>query len=246
MAGIGVGGIMQGVASLGNLGLGIYNTIKGNKEYKKAQSFFEKNKFAIPESAKAALGVAQKNAQSVRLPGQDIAEAKIGQATASGLEQARRMSRTPSDMLMSLSNLYASQMNAEQNLALQGAQQYQSNQRNLQGALGTMANLENERWKYNVLYPYQQMLGRASGFATQGAQQISSGVQGIVGMGGAMEANSIAEARLRDYLKTFGGSDATQGSSYVPSFANNAPNTTFTPYGGINYNGRYTTLKANI
>lgn len=186
-----IGAGISGIGSLANIGFGIADRIKGKKEYDKAQSFFEQNKWAIPESAKASLDIARQNAASYRFPGQDFAEQRIGQNTAAGIEQARRVGRSQSDVLAMLSNLYASQNQSEQNLALQGAQQYQANQRNFQQALSNYGQLESEKWRYNVLYPYQQMLGRAAQFGDRGTQELNSGFMGLARTGaGYMQSMS--------------------------------------------------------
>lgn len=190
-----IGAAIAATGSLANIGFGIADRIRAKKEYNKAQSFFEQNKFDIPEAAKASLDIAQRQASSYRMPGQDIAEERLGQATASGVAQARRVGQSPSDVLAMLSNLYGSQMQGEQNLALQGAQQYQANQRNFQNALSQYGQLENEKWKYNVLYPYQQMLGRSSQFQDRGTQELNSGFMGIAQTGaGYMQAKALENA----------------------------------------------------
>lgn len=190
-----VGQTTATLGSLANIGIGFVDRSKGKKEYEKAQSFFEKNKWEIPEGAKASLDIAQRQASSYRMPGQDLAEERLGQATASGVAQARRVGQSPSDVLAMLSNLYGSQMQGEQNLALQGAQQYQANQRNFQNALSQYGQLESEKWKYNVLYPYQQMLGRAAQFQDRGTQELNSGFMGLAQMGAAsMQSKSLSDA----------------------------------------------------
>lgn len=211
------GMIAAGVGSLLNTGLGIYDRIKSGKEYKKAQSFFEKNKYEIPSSATAALELAQKNASSYRMPGQDLAEARLGQNTASGVEQARRVGRSSSDVLGMLSNLYSSQNLGEQNLAIQGANQYQNNQRNFQNALNQYSNLEDKKWQYNVLYPYQQMLGRASQFADRGTQEMNSGFSGLMQTGALAMQDSTQERQYQMFLDKMGSS----GSTTNPPIATN-------------------------
>lgn len=211
---IGIGAIASGIGSLINTGIGIADKIKSKKEYNKAQSFFEQNRYDVPASATAALGVAQRNASSYRMPGQDLAEQRMGQNTASGVEQARRVGQSPSDVLAMLGNLYSSQNLGEQNLAMQGANQYQSNQRNFQNALNQYSQLEDQKWQYNVLYPYQQMLGRAAAFGDRGTQEMNTGFMGL-GQTAALYSQENAMNKQYEAWKQqqFGGAQAPIGKT---------------------------------
>lgn len=195
--------IAAGVAaasSLAQLGIGLSDRAKGRKQREKAQSFFEENKYAIPESAKAALGVAQRGAETFGLPGQDIAEAKLGESVASGIGAARRAARTPSEILASVTGMVGQQMEQQQNLALDAARNYQLQQQNLQGQLGRMAGFEEERWRSNVLYPYQQQMTGAGQLAERGTAGLSAGISGLgqtaAGLGQYMGAQQGFQSRF--------------------------------------------------
>jgi len=232
MAGAGlIGGL---VGSVANIGFGIADRIQAKKQYNKAQSFFEKNKYAIPESAKASLSIAQRNASSLRLPGQSLAEARIGQNTASGVEQAQRVGTNSSDVLAMLSNLYGSQNQAEQNLAMQSANLYNSNQRNFQNALGQYSTLEDKKWQYNVLYPYQQMLGRASAFGDRGTQELNSGIGGLAQTGAMAMQSAAMEKQYQMYGERMWGGNGQSGggSGGLAGFMANRGKNPLQGYGG--------------
>lgn len=244
-----IGAIAAGLGSLANVGMGIYDRAKSKQEYNKAQSFFEKNKYEIPSSAKASLDIAQRQASSLRMPGQSLAEERMGRNVASGVEQAKRVGTNPSDVLAMLSNLYGQQQQGEQNLAMQAANQYTANQRNFQNALGQYSNLENQKWQYNVLYPYQQMLGRAAQFSDRGAQELSSGVAGIMQTGAMAMQQASMDKQYEMWKQQSGFYDrpkqsiqpTTPGSQPVSMFP---PSSSFTPdnayanpHAGYDYNG---------
>ena len=195
---IGAGtGLLQG-------GLGLSDRAKGKKKLREAQSFFDKNKYAIPESAKAALGSAERQAAGVRLPAEDLRRAQIAEATAGGVGAVQQAATSASDVLGSLSQLYRGQQEAEQDLAIAGAERYDRNQAMLRQELGRMADLERERWQYNTLYPYQQMLGQAEAYQTRGAQGIGQGLGMIGSAAGGFAQMSSAEQQYQDFLGSMG------------------------------------------
>lgn len=186
-----VAAAVSGGLGLLQTGLGLSSRAKAKKRLREAQSFYEENKYEIPESARAALGVAERQAGTLRLPGEDIARARIGETVASGVGAAREAATSSSDVLSVLSSLYGGQISAERGLAEQAAQRYDVNQAQLRDALGRMAQFEQEEFKYNVLMPYQQMLGQAEAYGARGAQELSSGLSSLGGtLGGLVQAES--------------------------------------------------------
>lgn len=181
MSAAGVAAIGQGVIGGVNIAFGIGSKRRARKKRRRAQKFFEQNKYEIPESARASLDVAQRQASEVALPGQDVLESRLGQTTAQGVGAAQEVSTTSSDVLGVLTNLYGSQQMRQQDIGLQAAQQYSANQANLQQSLNTMAGYEEQKWKYNVLYPYQQQMAAAGQLRAEGTQQISQGLGQVAG-----------------------------------------------------------------
>lgn len=210
---LGIGTAIEGVASLGELGLGIADRIKANKEYKKAQSFFEKNKFAIPESAKAALGNIERQSQGVTLPGEDILRSRLGETTSSAVGASQNVATSAADVLGQLGDIYKNQQHGEQDIMLQGIQRYDTQQGMLRSELNNMANWENQKWIYNVLYPYQQMLGRAGAFSERGAQEIGMGVSGLGQTGANMAQVQGAQDSFDEFMQMLGLGGGEQGQS---------------------------------
>ena len=192
LGGLVTAGLIAGVATSGTqLGLGIADSIKGKRTLKKAQSFYEKNKYEVPESAEAALDVAQRQAQGLALPGEDIARERIGQTTSQAIGQAKQAATSSSDVLGMLASVYGNQMLQEQGLVEAGAARYDAQQGNLQNALNTMAGYEDQKWQYNVLYPYQQMLGQAEAYQSRGREGIGMGLAGL-GQTASMYGEQVA------------------------------------------------------
>lgn len=202
---IGFGSALAGIGSLANVGLGIADMIKSGKRQREAQSFFEKNKYDIPESAKAALQIAERQAGTYGMAGQDVMESNVKQTTAQGVDLAKESGQSSSDVLAMLASLYGGEQSQMQNIGQAAAQDWQGKQRQLQSALGTMAGLENQKWEYNVLYPYQQMLGQAEVYGTRGRQQLQSGLSGLASVGMGIEQMSNANRQFEDWKKVMLG-----------------------------------------
>jgi hypothetical protein len=198
-----VGAILAGGGAVANIISGASKTAKANRIRNKAQSFFEQNKYQIPEEAKAALGISQRQASGIALPGQDIAEGKLGQSTAQGIQAARQSATTPSQILASVTGLYGQQMANQQNLALQAAQNYQARQSQLQNQLQNMAQYENQKWQYNILAPYQQQLNTAAQLQGMGAQQVNAGIGGIANVGAGLASVGSQQQSFNQQVGAF-------------------------------------------
>ena len=195
-----IGKVASPMAGVLQAGIGIWDRIKGNKKLEEAQSFWEKNKFQIPESAKSALGLAERQAQTFRLPGEDIARAEIGATTASGVGEAKDVATSSSDVLNVLSSLYGGEQQQQRDLAMTGAQRYDQNQAILAQELGRMAGWENERWTQNVAYPLNRMLGQAEAYQSRGAQGIGMGLNALTGAASDMMQLNSAENQYADFM----------------------------------------------
>lgn len=212
--------LSAGIGALGGLaqvGMGIADRVKGNRKLKEAQDFYSKNKFQIPESAEAALDVAERNAQGFRLPGEDIRRAQIAEATAGGVGAAQNAATSSSDVLGVLSSLYGQQQGAEQNMAIAGAERYDRNQQMLGSELNRMADLEQQKWEFNSLYPYQQMLGQAEAYQTRGAAGIGGGLNTLGETAGAYMNLSSEEQMFQEYLNKMGLGGSTPNNNYIPT-----------------------------
>ena len=212
-------GVSAGLGLL-QTGLGIGKSIKANKTRKRAQSFFEANQYKVPESATAALGVAQKQASGVSLPGESNIRAGLSESTATGVNQARDVGTSSADILGMMSGLYANQQRQENNLGVQAAGRYDTNQRYLGQALNDMAGYEDKKWQYNVLYPYQQMMGQAGQLSGQANQMISRGLGQVAGAGASYMQGQAIQAPVT-------AAEDSLGLNQKPVQQNSIPNNAF-------------------
>lgn len=200
-----IAGLVAGaISGLTQAGLGIADRVKGKRKLEEAQDFYSKNKKQIPESLKAELANAERQAQGFRLPGEDIRRAEIAEATAGGLGAATTAATSASDVLSVLSGLYGSQQQQEQDLGLAGAERYDRNQAMLREELGRMAQAEDEKWQYNVLYPYEQMLNQAEAYSGRGGEEIGMGLGTIGEAAGAYSQLASSEDMYNQFLERMG------------------------------------------
>lgn len=156
---------------------GLYQTWKGKKMHEDAQAKFDANPYQIPEGATRSVALAGRAAQSTRLPGQDIMEEGIAGRTAQTIGAARRAATSPSQILASTVAAYGQQQQANQNLDLQAAQDYQRRQGIYANAVAGLSGFQTEKWKYSTLYPYQSGLNAAGQFSATGQQNMGQALQ---------------------------------------------------------------------
>jgi hypothetical protein len=205
LGGLMTAGLIVGAASgATQVGLGIADASKGKRTLKQAQSFYEQNKFDIPESAQAALSVAERQGSSMRLPGEDIARSRLEETVSGGIGAAQQAATSSSDVLALLGTFMGQKAQSEQNLIEAGAQRYDANQLQLQNALGMMSELEQKRWQYNVLYPYQQQLAQAEAYSTRGRQELSGGLSALGSMAGGMAQVGSAQGQYNNWMANMG------------------------------------------
>ena len=196
--------IIGGVSGLAQLGMGISDKIKAAKKQKEAQSFWEKNKYQIPESAKAQLQLAERSAAGLRLPGQDIMEENIRTSTAQGVQDAKDAAMSGGDVLGMLSQVYGGQQNQFKQLGLAASQDYQQRQQFLSGILGNMAQLEDRKWEENSKNQYLLKLGQAQDYGNRGSSQINAGVGTLFGTASGLMQGQQAKKELGIMEKYYG------------------------------------------
>ena len=170
------------VASVGQAGLGLYQTLRANRLRKKALSDFRNNPMTIPSAATQAVNMASKQAQGTRLPEQDVMEENLRSGTAQSLNQARKSATSPSQILASTIQSYNAQQQAQQNLDLQAAQNWQDRQSIYRNAVMSLAPYQQKIWETNVLAPIQMKMNQASIEGQSGMQNIGQAIQSGVGM----------------------------------------------------------------
>jgi hypothetical protein len=183
------GGLIQsGVGMVGS----IYGAIHANKN-KKEISALEKNMptYTRPEEVKQMLELAKNNAGSRQLPGQGQMEQNIQQAGQSGLRNIQNMSDNPTSSLGAANDLYKSEMNAYNNLAVQQQQYYQTNQDRLSQALNESAKYSDMEFEYNKNAPWQrQMQSKINEWSSN---------RSLMQQGGAVAANGAGNMNFSSW-----------------------------------------------
>ena len=188
------------VASAGQTILGVGQSIRANRLRKKALREFQSNPYTTPLSATRAVNMAGQQAQGTRLPGQDVMEENLRSGTAQSLAQARRAATSPSQILASTIQSYNAQQQAQQNLDLQAAQNWQERQNIYRNAVMALSPYEEKSWQYNTLAPIQAKLNMAGQMSQSGTQNIGQGIQSGLGV--------LANKQMLDSLNPSGVSGA--------------------------------------
>lgn len=170
------------VASAGQTILGVGQSIRANRLRKKALRESQSNPYTTPLSATRAVNMAGQQAQGTRLPGQDVMEENLRSGTAQSLAQARRAATSPSQILASTIQSYNAQQQAQQNLDLQAAQNWQERQNIYRNAVMALSPYEDKAYNINVLSPIQAKLNMASQMSQSGTQNIGQGIQSGLGV----------------------------------------------------------------
>ena len=201
--------ILSGLQTAG----GVAQQIAAGAKRRKAQAFFDQNKFEIPAGVKAMLSTVQGMASQRGLPGEDIYRQQLASTTAQGVESAERSAKSPSDVLGVLAKLYGKQMDSQNQLAIAGANQYQQNQQRLAQAFGTLGGYETQKWNYNVLYPYMQRMQAAGQLAGAGTANIASGVNSGMNLAYANWQMQQDQKNMNSYINNkFGNNYLTPAS----------------------------------
>lgn len=188
------------IAAGGQAILGLGQSIRANKQRKAALKEFKSNPYTIPQGATTAVSMAGKQAQGTRLPGQDVMEENLRSNTAQSISQARRAATSPSQVLASTIQAYNAQQQAQQNLDLQAAQNYQQRQDIYRNAVMSLAPYQERAWTQNVLAPIQAKLNAASMQSQTGMQNMGQGIQSGLGV--------LANKQMLDSLNPSGVSGA--------------------------------------
>src|SRR5574343_31675 len=126
---------------------GLVQSIRANRLRKKALKEFQSNPYTTRLSATRAVNMAGKQAQGTRLPEQYLMEENLRSGTAQSLNQARKAATSPSQILASTIQSYNAQQQAQQNLDLQAAQNWQDRQNIYRNAVMSIAPYQQKIWE---------------------------------------------------------------------------------------------------
>jgi len=170
-------------AGLGALTGGI-QAIAGGIQARKSKKELEALRANMPklkrtQASREMEATARNLAGTSRLPGQSALESQIGGATAGGIQQAKNVGGSASDILGATTALSGQQSTALQNLGIQGAQMQRGAQQNLQGVLGGVSDEQYAIQDYNVLAPWRERVKETKESRAAGRQMLGSGLSQI-------------------------------------------------------------------
>lgn len=209
--------IMAAVQAAG----GIAQKISAGAERRKADKFFNKNKYEVPSGVNSMLDIMGNVASQRDLPGGDLIRQRLSATTSQGVETAERVGQSSSDVLGALQGLYSKQMNNQQDMAIASAQNWQRNQLQYANALQTMGQYQTEKWNYNVLYPYMQKMTAAGEMGQAGNENIASGISSGLSVMTANAQMQEDQAKMAEWerLKGLGGGTGSGlSSSALPNY----------------------------
>lgn len=137
--------------------------------------------YEIPSATKEIVQNARERASQMGLPGEDVYRAQQQAEIARTAAKGERVSDSISDVLGLYSKLYGTQTDANRGLLIQGAQQKDIRERELNQSLGLLAQAQGEQFYYNRILPVMNELGYATEQAQGGAANIQGGLQTAYG-----------------------------------------------------------------
>ena len=163
------------ILTAGQAAMGGVQSLQADIARRKAERDFQKYK--VPGGVQSMLNVLHGMASQTEVPGADLVKQKLASATARGVETSQRTARSSTDVLGALHRLYSSQMDRELDLAIAGANNYQTNRTRLAQGLQTLGQYQAQKWQYNELYPYMQKMTEAGQLSAAGGANIAGALK---------------------------------------------------------------------
>jgi hypothetical protein len=182
--------LIAAIPALIQTGAGAAQTIKGNRMGRGLTD----PTMPIPKSAQDALALARLRAGQSVLPGEEQYLNDIAQVMAGAQYGINQGATSSGQALGSTLNAFGQQMKALQDLQRMRAQNINQNQRDLQGALGTMAGYEQNKWTNDVLNPFLRKSQAAQSMVGAGLQNTNAGLSDIAGIFATREAEKEKRA----------------------------------------------------
>lgn len=160
-----------------------YKAYRQNDQAKKL-SKTGRPEYEIPPAVREAVNLARLQAANSKLPGQNLMEQKLDNTTSRGLAELKNVSTNPSQLAANAAKLYSYQQDAQNNLNIAGAQNYNNNQAMLRGQLGQLGQYQDKQWDYNKFQPYVNDMA-ASSALREGAfrNATAAGINTATGIG---------------------------------------------------------------
>lgn len=198
---------------------GIYNIASGihqNNQSNKINPI--RPNYQIPSAIRNNLAIATNLANTQRLPGQSIAENRIRENSANSLNAIQKSGTSGNNILNAASQINQNQNNANNDLAVQGAQMQMDNQGRLMDVNNTFAQYQDQAFDYNKNQPYMMELAKKMALKQAGAENISSGLSSLGGLATSFIGQGGGGGGFNPFAKKSMG-----GSSPVSGFPSNQP-----------------------
>lgn len=147
-----LGALAAGVGALLNFGLGISDRIKANKLQKQWNTLYsQRPEYEIPEAYTNALNLYKQRAAQSKMPGQDIIEENIQQSSARARTAAERGAISSASYGGQVSDIYAKELEAIQDLGVKSAEFQWANQGQLGEAMQMYGGQQEKAQDWNKL-----------------------------------------------------------------------------------------------
>lgn len=178
--------IIQGVAGASQLIMGGVQQRRANQELKNLRM----PKMVMPSGINTQKNILQQLASQDQMPGQSIADQTLNLAIQSRLGDAARSGMSSQDQMALLAMLGQSGMEQQSSMAMQAAQNKNEATRQYGEFMGgTYADMQNTLYEKNYFNPYMMKLQALSNKAQTGADNISSGLAALGGLGSGLGKN---------------------------------------------------------
>ena len=208
--------LISGGLQVGKSLFGASQASKSKKEMEGLRK--DRPQYATPESAKQALALSKQQAYG-DMPGQDYLEGRLGQATAAGVRRTQQVAGSSSAALGALTDIYGKRLDAERDLGYQAAQYKNQAMQRYQGALGQMANYEDQAFNINQWQPYQTRMNELSEQRMSGQQNFWGGLQGEANVGLNYMGTQAQMGSMDKMFPQGGGQPQTQPFTSMGAFS---------------------------
>ena len=135
----------------------------------------ERPVYDIPDAAKQSLAISKAAYADPRMPGESVANSRIGQTLSAYLRASRERSNPIGAVAMGVANANR----AYNDLATQSAAYQRQDQQNLQQELGTYGQYQDQKWQLNKFAPYMDKYNEYREMLGAGQQNTFGAANGL-------------------------------------------------------------------
>lgn len=151
--------------------------------------------YTIPAAVLQATNNAKYQASQTQLPGQGLIQQQINQQGAGALSNLKDASNNGAALGSNIAKIYRTGVDAENQLGIAGANNYNNNQAMLRAQLGQLGNYQQYGFDYNQNQPYQANVGAQSALR-EGSFRNLSAAGNDIGAVGSGYANYLMMQQL--------------------------------------------------